>query len=339
MKRPILLPLVPLYAAGLALREMRLERGWEPVRRPKYPVISIGNLSTGGSGKTPLTITLAKLLAARGLQVDVLSRGYGRRSAVPLRVDPKGSAEQFGDEPLLIAREVGAPVYVGAERYDAGRLAEDDFTRQGGEPGAGQVPLVHILDDGFQHRQLGRDVDILLLSRDDWQDHLLPAGNLREGISAAKRASVIAIPANDPGFEAELRAWGWTGAVWRVSRGMEIPEIVGPVAAFCGIAKPDQFFAGLEAAGIKLAVRASFADHHRFDRGDVERLVARAKAAGAATLITTQKDQLRLGNIAATLPASVSLRTARLVLSIEDESHACEWLVERLSAQNVRASV
>ncbi len=180
MKRPILLPLVPLYAAGLALREMRLEHGWEPVRRLQHPVISIGNLSTGGSGKTPLTITLAKLLAARGLHVDVLSRGYGRRSAVPLRVDPKGSADQFGDEPLLIAREAAAPVYVAAERYDAGRLAEDEFTRQGGELAAGQVPLVHILDDGFQHRQLVRDVDILLLSRDDWQDHLLPAGNLRE---------------------------------------------------------------------------------------------------------------------------------------------------------------
>lgn len=339
MKRPMLLPLVPLYAAGLALREMRLERGWEPVRRLKYPVISIGNLSTGGSGKTPLTITLAKLLATRGLHVDVLSRGYGRHSAVPLRVDPEGSAEQFGDEPLLIAGEARAPVYVAAERYDAGRIAEDEFTRQGGELARGQIPLVHILDDGFQHRQLGRDVDILLLSRDDWQDHLLPAGNLREGISAAKRASVIAIPASDSGFEAELRAWGWTGAVWRVSRRMEIPEIVGPIAAFCGIAKPDQFFAGLEAAGMKLAARITFADHHRFDRGDVERLVARARAAGAATLITTQKDEVRLGNLAAALPASVSLRTARLVFSIEDESQACEWLVERLSAQNVKASV
>lgn len=339
MKRPMLLPLVPLYAAGLALREMRLERGWEPVRRLKYPVISIGNLSTGGSGKTPLTITLAKLLAARGLHVDVLSRGYGRHSAVPLRVDPEGSAEQFGDEPLLIAGEARAPVYVAAERYDAGRIAEDEFTKQGGELARGQIPLVHILDDGFQHRQLGRDVDILLLSRDDWQDHLLPAGNLREGISAAKRASVIAIPASDSGFEAELRAWGWTGAVWRVSRRMEIPEIVGPIAAFCGIAKPDQFFAGLEAAGMKLAARITFADHHRFDRGDVERLVARARAAGAATLITTQKDEVRLGNLAAALPASVSLRTARLVFSIEDESQACEWLVERLSAQNVKASV
>ena len=134
MKRPMLLPLVPLYAAGLALREMRLEHGWEPVRRLQHPVISIGNLSTGGSGKTPLTITLAKLLSLRVDSTWMCFRAAtDARSAVPLRVDPEGTAEQFGDEPLLIAREAGVPVYVAAERYDAGRLAEDEFTRQGGE--------------------------------------------------------------------------------------------------------------------------------------------------------------------------------------------------------------
>src|SRR5215469_7447909 len=119
---------MPLYAVGLRLREMSLQRGWEPTRRLTYPVISIGNLSTGGSGKTPLAIALAKLLSARGFQVDVLSRGYGRRSAVPLRVDLYGSADQFGDEPLLIAREAGVPVYVAPDRYDAGRLAESEWS-------------------------------------------------------------------------------------------------------------------------------------------------------------------------------------------------------------------
>ena len=127
MKRPLLLPLVPLYAAGLALRELRLSRGWEPIRRLRFPVISIGNLSTGGSGKTPLTITLARLLSARGFHVDVLSRGYGRSSREPARVLPDGTAEQYGDEPLLIAREAGVPVYVAAERYDAGLLAESNY--------------------------------------------------------------------------------------------------------------------------------------------------------------------------------------------------------------------
>src|SRR5579883_3394560 len=103
MKRPWLAPLSPLYRAGLAWRALRFRRGWEPVHRLRWPVISIGNLSTGGSGKTPLTITLAKLLKARGVHVDVLSRGYGRSGSTPLRVDPRGTAEEYGDEPLLIA--------------------------------------------------------------------------------------------------------------------------------------------------------------------------------------------------------------------------------------------
>ena len=106
--RPLLWPLVPLYRLGLALREFQLRSGLKPIRRLRWPVVSIGNLSTGGSGKTPLTIALAKALTARGLHVDVLSRGYGRRSALPLLVDPDGTAEDFGDEPLLIAREAGS---------------------------------------------------------------------------------------------------------------------------------------------------------------------------------------------------------------------------------------
>src|SRR3954462_15282414 len=112
MKRPVLLPLVPLYAAGLALREIRLEHGWEKVRILWYPVISVGNLSTGGSGKTPTVIALARLLSDEGFHVDVLSRGYGRDSGDAARVRIDGSAEAFGDEPLLIARKAGVPVWV-----------------------------------------------------------------------------------------------------------------------------------------------------------------------------------------------------------------------------------
>ena len=111
----------------------------------------------------------------------------------------------------------------------------------------------HILDDGFQHRQLHRDIDILLLNRDDWHDTLLPAGNLREPLSVARRATVIAIPADDPDFAAELKSLGWTGPIWRLRRRMVIPQTAGPVAAFCGIARPDQFFAGLKSAGLTVA--------------------------------------------------------------------------------------
>ena len=325
MKRPLLLPLVPLYAAGLALRELRLTRGWEPIRRLRCPVISIGNLSTGGSGKTPLAIALTRLLSRRGFHVDVLSRGYGRTSREPARVQPEGTAEQFGDEPLLIARETGVPVYVAAERYDAGLLAESNSSRDG------NATQVHILDDGFQHRQLSRDIDILLVNRQDWHDRLLPAGNLRESLNAARRATALAIPSDNPAFEAELRDWGWAGPIWHVRRHMEIPQISGPVVAFCGIARPDQFFAGLKAAGIPVASEIAFADHHRYSAPDFERVTSAAQQAGAAALITTEKDRIRLEKLISAMPVSVPLETVRLTVSIENESHVCNWLSERLT--------
>jgi|HubBroStandDraft_5_1064220.scaffolds.fasta_scaffold46785_3 tetraacyldisaccharide 4'-kinase len=320
--RPLLWPLVPAYRLGLALRELQLRSGLKPVRRLKWPVVSIGNLSTGGAGKTPLTIALAKALTARGLHVDVLSRGYGRqRSELPLLVDPVGTAQKFGDEPLVIAREANVPVYVAAERYKAGLLAERDATGQFG---------IHLLDDGFQHRQLVRDVDILLLSRRDLADHLLPAGNLREPLDAARRAQVIAIPADEADVEAEIKARGWNAQVWRIRRHMEIPHLDGPVAAFCGIARPDQFFRGLESAGVKLAARIAFADHHIYTAADLARIESSARAAGATALLTTEKDRIRIGALAPTVSASLPIQTVPLRIEIEDEKAAIDWLVHSL---------
>jgi tetraacyldisaccharide 4'-kinase len=397
--RRLLLPLVPLYQLALAFRELRLRPGLEPVQRLCYPVVSIGNLSTGGSGKTPLTIALAKALTALGLHVDVLSRGYGRRSKLAARVNPEGTAEDFGDEPLLIAREAGVPVYVAPRRYDAGLLAEAaqslagkeasqvgqglidccisnlpvaaqeahcslaprfsvgkaDFARElkspvgtvqdisfagsnspGIEPEESTRALapevcIHLLDDGFQHRQLARDVDILLLNSQDWQDRLLPAGNLREPLKAARRASVIAIPVDDPELEADLRAWGWQKPIWRLRRRMEIPAVNGPVAAFCGIARPEQFFAGLQATGLRLVSRTAFPDHHRYATADLNRLVVAARAAGATALVTTGKDLVRLGKLASFLPEFMPLMTAWLRVEIEDQAAALDWLVNRLA--------
>jgi tetraacyldisaccharide 4'-kinase len=323
MRRPWLAPLTPLYAAGLALRNWRIESGREPVRRLHFPVVSIGNLSTGGSGKTPLAIALARALAARGLHVDVLSRGYGRRDRRPARVDPEGTAEEFGDEPLLIARATGAPVCVARQRYDAGLLAE------AARPDPDR-PAVHLLDDGFQHRQLHRDVDILLLNHEDWRDSLLPAGNLREPLVAARRACVLAIPADEPDLEAKLKAWGWQGPVWRLHRKMEIPRIEGAVVAFCGIARPEQFFAGIEAAGLRIAARFAFPDHQRYTGADLRRLVTVANASSAAALITTGKDRVRMGTLARAFPESPPLLTASLEIEIERENAAIEWLMERL---------
>jgi tetraacyldisaccharide 4'-kinase len=323
MRRPVLLPLVPLYATGSALRNLRVALGWEKVRALWHPVISIGNLSTGGAGKTPLAITLARLLMTRGFQVDVLSRGYGRKSREPARVRLDGNVEQFGDEPLLIARETGVPVYVAQERYQAGLLAETEIHHQV------EKFRVHILDDGFQHRQLFRDIDILLLNGDDWHDHLLPAGNLREGLRSIRRANVLAIPADDPKFEAELRK-RWSGPLWRLRRSMEIPQVSGPVVAFCGIARPGQFLAGLKSAGLSLAAEIIFADHHEYSIHDVKRLISSARRAGATALITTEKDEVRLGNFASDFPAWLPLKVASLQVKIGDEEAAMTWLEKDL---------
>lgn len=363
--RSLLAPLTPVYRLGLSLRNRRLAIGREPIRRLRYPVLSIGNLSTGGSGKTPLAIALAQALTARGFQIDVFSRGYRRRSTTPARVDPHGAADDFGDEPLLIARQARVPVYVAQERYDAGLLAEQSalahlalkghasspaedpalkghgFSRaenasdkdtalapEGSLPAAPIPQVVHILDDGFQHRQLHRDIDILLLNPPDLQDRLLPAGNLREPLAALQRAHIVAIPAADPAFETTLRARGWQGPIWRLHRRMEIPPLPGPVLAFCGIARPGQFFSGLEQSGIPVAARRAFPDHHRYTQSDLDRLATQAKAAGATALLTTEKDAIRLQGLASPLP----VRTVGLRTEVDDEPAALDWLASRISS-------
>jgi tetraacyldisaccharide 4'-kinase len=333
--RKLLAPLIPAYRLALWMREKRLGTTAEPVRRLRFPVISIGNLSTGGTGKTPLTIALAKALTSRGFSVDVLSRGYRRQSKLPARVAIEGPAEEYGDEPLLIAREAGVPVYVAPQRYDAGLLAEGDATAISAFQTDAKT-VVHLLDDGFQHRQLARDVDIVLLNRQDWHDSLLPAGNLREPIKAIGRATAVAIPAGDSDFESELKTWGYQGQVWRLRRKMEVPPIDDPASAFCGIARPDQFFAGLESSGLQLAARTAFPDHHRYSSSDVERLLAKAASAGAAAIITTEKDQVRLGKLASSFPESLPLKTARLTVEIDREDQAIEWLITRLTLRPAR---
>ena len=337
MRRRWLAPLTPLYAAGLALRNRRIENGSEPVRRLRFPVVSIGNLSTGGSGKTPLTISLARALAQRGLRVDVLSRGYGRKSQLAARVNPDGTAEEFGDEPLLIARETGLPVYVAPQRYDAGLLAEADTQHISSE---NHPHIVHLLDDGFQHRQLHRDIDILLLNHNDLTDGLLPAGNLREPVCALQRATVLAIPADKPDVEQYLREIipidrnsetpRWIGPIWRLRRTIEIPNVNGPVAAFCGIAHPDQFFSGLEVAGLRIASRVAFPDHFTYTRGVLEELLTEAYKKEATAIITTEKDLVRLGKLASIFPTSMPLKTARLRVEIEGQAAAIDWLIDRL---------
>jgi tetraacyldisaccharide 4'-kinase len=330
MKRPWLLPLVPLYAAGAAVRSAGLHFGLEPVRRLGWPVVSIGNLSAGGTGKTPFTIALAKLLLREGIRVDVLSRGYGRSSSEVERVDAHGNAGQFGDEPLLIACKTGVPVYVGAQRYHAGLLAESDASPKTG---------VHLLDDGFQHRQLARQADIVLVNSEDLADSLLPSGNLREGLSALKRAGVFAVPEGDDAAVERLQALGFGSrigqAIWRFRREMIAPQLSEslssrPVVAFCGIARPEQFFAGLAQKGFEVAASRAFPDHHSFTGVDVAMLRKLKDSTGSGALVTTSKDLVRLGELATPLDSSNPIFAVDLQVILEDEAGIAAWLRQAL---------
>lgn len=315
--RGALVPLVPLYAAALGAKNAAFARGWVKAQRLRNPVISVGNLSVGGSGKTPLTIRLAELLREQGIAVDVLSRGYGRRSDRVGRVNPEGSAEEFGDEPLLMARPAGIPVYVGASRFAAGRLAEEEL------PGRG----VHLLDDGFQHRKLARDVDIVVLHRSDFAERLLPAGRLREPVSSLERAQILVLREEDGDLEAEVRGRGLRQPIWWMERRVEAPAL-GRVAAFCAIARPEEFFAGLRALGLAVAVTRSWRDHHAYSVADLTALVEALRAQQGAAFVTTEKDWVRLSaDQRRVLERAAPLHAAKLVVRLRDEAAAMAQLL------------
>jgi tetraacyldisaccharide 4'-kinase len=311
-----LAPLVPLYAAAAGAKEFAYANGWRRQKRLQGPVVSIGNLSVGGSGKTPLTIRLAQLLRERAIAVDVLSRGYGRRSNAVEQVAAGGSAEEFGDEPLLIAEATGVPVFVGASRYRAGVLAE---ATAGG-------PALHVLDDGFQHRGLARDVDLVVLHGDDFRDRLLPAGRLREGFSALSRAHIVVMREEDREREGALRRRGFAGPIWWMERRLDVPAMKH-VVAFCGIARPEEFFSALRSEGVSVAAMRAWRDHHSYTQADVAELIELQRQHEAEAFVTTEKDLVRLGpELRRTLENGALLHAARLVVRLHDERAAMEQL-------------
>jgi tetraacyldisaccharide 4'-kinase len=289
-----------MFRTAVSARNALYDARLLPARRLQGPVISVGNLSVGGSGKTPFVMLLGALLKARGIAFDVLTRGYGRASRGVALVDPAGEARDFGDEPLLIARRLQVPVVVGEQRYAAGTFAEQKFG-----------PQMHLLDDGFQHRALARDFDIVLLTPDDLRDQLLPAGRLREPVSALARADavVLTLGATPDGLPLEGKL------VWRARRGIgtrgPLPQ---PAVAFCGIARPPGFFMQLRKAGIELAAEASYHDHHAYTEQDVRELLWMKQQTEAAGFVCTEKDAINLGrHLEALQPVAVVPVTMDLV--------------------------
>jgi tetraacyldisaccharide 4'-kinase len=298
-------------------------------RRLARPVVSVGALTVGGSGKTPVVAALATVLRDRGERPVILSRGYARRRTVDGVVvvsDAAGvraAVAVSGDEPQMLARQLpGVPVLVCPDRYLAGRLAERRF-------GA----TLHLLDDGFQHLRLRRDLDLVCVDPEDLDDRPLPAGRLREAPAAAARADAVFVGADAEGFARLLEQWPLLRErpAFRMARRVTgFADLAGgPAAAprrpwlLTGIARPERF-----ATDVRLAVgpplgHSAFPDHHPFSAAELLDTARRAEAAGADAVLTTAKDAMRI----AAPPSALAFRVMESGLDLDDES----WLRERLA--------
>jgi tetraacyldisaccharide 4'-kinase len=310
-------PLSAIYGAAVGARNALYDRGWLRQRRLQGPVISVGNLLAGGSGKTPFVMLLGELLKARGIKFDVLSRGYGRKSRGVQLVDPAGLAREFGDEPLLIARKLQVPVIVGEDRYEAGRFAESKFG-----------PQLHLLDDGFQHRSLARDFDIVLVTPQDAGDQMLPVGRLREPLHSLRRADaiVVASGASAESFPAEGKV------VWRVRRGIVLPvapqNIPPRPIVFCGIARPQNFVLQLRTANVEPVAEAFYRDHHEYTERDIRELLELKQRSTAGGFVTTEKDAVNLGGYLASLEP---LAVVPVKMELSDAANAVDTILHKVS--------
>jgi tetraacyldisaccharide 4'-kinase len=286
------------------LRNLLYDRQVLKTRTLAAPVVSVGNISVGGTGKTPFVIFLGELLSERGIAFDVLSRGYGRRSRGVLKVRADGSPREFGDEPLLIARRLKCSVVVGENRYEAGRFAERAFG-----------PRLHLLDDGFQHRSLGRDFDIVLVTPEDTRDRLLPGGRLREPPASLARADAVVL--TDDADPSRLPLG--TKPVWHVRRSLSISDPPGRPLVFCAIGRPKQFLVQLEAAGIEPVALKIYRDHHAYGENDVRELIRLGCEQHVDGFVTTEKDAVNLGPALPTL-GHVAVARATVELSKPDDA-------------------
>jgi tetraacyldisaccharide 4'-kinase len=318
-RNPLSALLSAIYGGVVGARNMFYDRRWLPSRSLQGSVISVGNLSTGGSGKTPFVILLGELLKARGIGFDVLSRGYGRATRGVLQVAPGGMPRDFGDEPLLIARRLQTSVVVGEDRYEAGRFAESRFG-----------PQVHLLDDGFQHRRLARDFDIVLVTPEDARDRLLPGGHLREPVRSLQRADVVVLTngASAESFPLEGKT------VWKVRRGIVAQNVSPRPVVFCGIARPQNFLLQLRAAGIDPVAEAFYRDHHAYTEKDVHDLLHLQQRTEAGGFVTTEKDAVNLGGY---LAALVPLAVVPVKMELADAANAVDTMLRVIEERRRRS--
>jgi len=317
------------FGAVGSLRAAAYRRGLLPRERLSGPVVSVGNLGVGGSGKTPVVARVAEILRDAGEPVSVLSRGYGGTFRGEALVVSDGSAvlagaAEAGDEPVMLARALpGVVVAVGPRRDVVGRAVEARFGRR-----------VHVLDDGFQHLRLERDLDLVCLDVRDLEDSPMPAGRLREGPSAIGRADVVLLTRLEAASEAEIRGLearlgrdrtfrvGRRLDGWRTLDGKPATPPARPFL-LAAIARPERFERDVAGDGFPVVGRAFFRDHHRFRTEDLAGVEARARAAGADAVVTTAKDAVRLEGTSLGLPVLV----LAIAATIADEGRLRERLL------------
>jgi tetraacyldisaccharide 4'-kinase len=317
-----LAPAGALYGEAAALRASLYRQGFLPQARLAGPVISVGNLSVGGSGKTPVVVRIAEILKEHGLPVAILSRGYGGSFADDCLVVGDGravltDAHRAGDEPLMMARCLpGVVVAVGPRRDVVGRAVEARFG-----------PRVHVLDDGFQHLRLARDLDVVCVRPEDLSDRPLPDGRLREHPSALSRAGVV-LAVDDPGglvkgrigpvelYRSSRRIEGFFDRDGRSVQAPRRPFLVS------GIARPQRFEDDVRTRTEGVAGVLRFGDHHVFTDRDVAAIVRQSQNVQADAVVTTAKDVVRL-------PAGGPLAplVLRIAAEIEDEARFRERLL------------
>jgi tetraacyldisaccharide 4'-kinase len=311
------------YGLAAGARAARFDRGRERPRRLPVPCVSVGNLTVGGTGKTPLVSWIVAALAGRGLRAAVVSRGYGGSASGPERVPAAGgaaAAARYGDEPaMLAARHPEVPVIVGRDRFAAGMAAVRSFGAE-----------IVVADDAFQHRRLARDLDIAVVDAERvfGNGRLLPAGPLREPPRALARADVVVLgrigAAADASpvrrrlaalapraiqVEADLEFDGLRDAL---SGGAAALAPGSGVFAFCGLGNPASFVRTLAAAGYRVAGQEAFGDHHRYRPAELAALARAAAACGAEAAVTSAKDAVRI----AAWPGGVPLYRAEVKLAI-----------------------
>lgn len=337
--RALLWPFSMLYGAGLAVYLWLYDVGIRKRERLTVPVISVGNLTFGGTGKTPAVQELCRMLIGQGKKVAVLSRGYGGNARGPLVVSDGQSvladSEQAGDEPVLLAQTLpGVPVAVGKNRRTTGRLVQKRFN-----------PDIIVLDDGLQYWQLHRDLDVVVLdaARPLGSGFLMPMGDLREPISGLRRAGIVFLCGTGHRASAALlsriRDLAPDAEVFQCIREpvcfknavtaerLDLDWIKGrKVLAFCGIGKPWAFIEMLESLRASIAAGIVFSDHYRLTKQDIVRIIDEAKAHGVDAIITTEKDVARLA-----APECVpNLYALSIRLLIGDNTRLAKYITNRI---------